>query len=169
MRRKDREVSSFEDIMEIVNHCDVCRVVINDGDFPYIIPMNFGTEIVNKQLYLYFHSATEGKKIDLFKNNNKVTFEMDCEHNLILYEEEMTCTMCYASVIGHGIIEPVEEEKKYEALKILMKHYHIEDFDFNTAPIPKTAVSKLTVLDMSAKRRRNTHTKEKRRENISLY
>ena len=58
MRRKDREVSSFEDIMDIVDNCDVCRVVINDGDFPYIIPMNFGTEIVGEQLYLYFHSAT---------------------------------------------------------------------------------------------------------------
>lgn len=168
MRRKDREVSDFEDIMDIINHCDVCRVVVNDGEFPYIIPMNFGTEVVDNQLYLYFHSAKEGKKIDLFKKNNKVTFEMDCEHNIILYEERMTCTMGYASVIGHGIIEEVEEEKKYEALKILMKHYHSEDFEFNTSPIPRTAVFKLTVLEMTAKRRNNVHTEEKHKEHISL-
>ena len=43
---------------------------------------------------------------------------MDCEHNIILYEERMSCTMGYASVIGHGKIEFVDDEDKLEALKL---------------------------------------------------
>lgn len=67
--------------------------------------------IEDGQLYLYFHCAMQGKKLDLIRKNNRATFEMDCDHNFILYDERMSCTMGYSSVVGHGIIEFVEEEK----------------------------------------------------------
>ena len=63
-----------------------------------------------------------------------------------------TCTMGYASVIGHGTIEIVPDEEKYDALKILMRHYHAEDFRFNTDMIGVTTVLKMTVHDMAGKR-----------------
>ena len=120
------------------------------------------------QLYLYFHCANQGKKLDLIKQNNKATFEMDCEHNIILYDERMSCTMGYASVIGHGEIEFVEDEDKFEALKILMKHYHNEEFQFNTNLMKATTVFRLKVLDMVGKRRNNIHPEEKTKRHISL-
>ena len=122
MRRKDREITDFHDIIDIMNKCDTCRLALFDQEYPYIVPLNFGVNIEDGQLYLYFHSANQGTKLDLIRQNNKATFEMDCEHNIILYDERMSCTMGYASVIGHGEIEFVDEDDKYEALKILMKH-----------------------------------------------
>ncbi len=100
--------------------------------------------------------------------NNKVTFEMDCEHNMILYEERMSCTMGYESVIGHGIVEFVEDEDKYEALKILMRHYHSEDFVFNTKMMRVTTVFRVKVLDIVGKRRDNIHPEEKTKKHITL-
>ena len=132
MRRKDREITDFNEIIEIVKKCDVCRLALKDDDLPYIIPLNFGMNIENNQLVLYFHGALEGKKIELMKQDPRATFEMDCNHQFILYEERMSCTMGYESVIGHGTIEFIEADKKYEALKILMRQYHSEDFQFNT-------------------------------------
>ena len=41
-----------------------------DGDEPYVISMNFGY----KDKALYLHSATEGRKIEIIKKNNKVCF-----------------------------------------------------------------------------------------------
>ena len=38
---------------------------------------------------LFFHSALKGKKIDLLYRDNRVAFEMDCEHQIILYDERM--------------------------------------------------------------------------------
>ncbi|MCI8431014.1 MAG: pyridoxamine 5'-phosphate oxidase family protein [Lachnospiraceae bacterium] len=113
--------------------------------------------IEDGQLYLYFHCASEGRKLDLIRKDNRATFEMDCEHNFILYEERMSCTMEYASVIGHGTIEFVSDEEKFRALKILMNQYHAEDFLFNTDMMKVTTVLKLKVLDMSGKRRNNIH------------
>ena len=99
----------------------------------------------------------EGKKLDLIAKDNRVTFEMDCDHNFILYEERMSCTMGYESVIGHGVIETVPDENKYESLKILMRQYHAEDFKFNTDMMRVTTVLKMTVIDMIGKRRNNIH------------
>ena len=58
------------------NQCDTCRVAMFDETFPYIIPLNFGTDLEDNQLYLYFHGAKIGKKIDLMKQNKNVSFEM---------------------------------------------------------------------------------------------
>lgn len=157
MRRSDREIKDFDKIVEIIKKCDVCRIAMNDGDFPYIVPLNFCTEVKDGQVYLYFHGALEGKKINLLKKNNKVTFEMDCEHNFIFYDDRMSCTMGYESVIGHGTMEFLNEDQKFEALKILMKQYHEDDFKFNTDMMKVTSVFKLTVIDMVGKKRDNVH------------
>lgn len=159
MRRKDREITDFDEMIKIIKECDACRIALNDEatGFPYIVPLNFGLDVEDKQVYLYFHGAMKGKKLDLIKKDNRATFEMDCEHNFILYEERMSCTMGFASVIGHGTIEIVPDEEKYEALKILMRQYHSEDFQFDTRMMSVTTVLKMTVTDMIGKRRNNIH------------
>ena len=146
MRRKDREITDFNEIIEIIKKCDVCRIALNDEDFPYIVPLNFGLDVQGEQVFFYFHAAMEGKKLDLIAKDNRATFEMDCDHKFILYEERMSCT-----------IETVKGEDKYEALKILMRQYHAEDFKFNTDMIKVTTVLKMTVTDMAGKRRNNIH------------
>ena len=154
MRRKDREITNFEEMIEIIKHCDSCMISMHDEPYPYIVPMNFGIDIVDKQVYLYFHCAKEGKKLDLLRKNPYVSFAMDCEHTFILYEEEMSCTMGYKSVIGQGIMEFVEEDKLH-ALKILMRHYRAEDFVFNTKMIDATEILRLKVVNMTGKCRNN--------------
>lgn len=157
MRRNDREIKDFDKILQIMRQCDSCVLALNDDGFPYMVPLNFGMDIEDGQLYLYFHCAMQGKKLDLIRKDNRATFEMDCDHNFILYDERMSCTMGYSSVVGHGIIEFVEEEKKYEALKILMRQYHAEDFQFNKDMIKVTTVLKMKVLDITGKHRNNIH------------
>lgn len=157
MRRKDREIKDFDKILQIMRQCDSCVLALNDDGFPYMVPLNFGMNIENGQLYLYFHCAMQGKKMDLIRKDNRATFEMDCDHNFILYDKRMSCTMDYSSVIGHGLIEFVEDKKKYEALKVLMRQYHAEDFLFNTDMIKVTTVLKMKVLDITGKRRNNIH------------
>lgn len=157
MRRSDREIKEFDEMIQIIKKCDVCRIAMNDGEFPYLVPLNFGLDIQDGQVYLYFHGALEGKKMDVLRKNNKVTFEMDCNHNFIFYDDRMSCTMGYESIIGHGIMEFLKEEQKFDALKILMRQYHEEDFKFNTNMMKVTSVFRLKVLDMTGKRRNNVH------------
>ena len=69
MRRKDREITDFDEMMKIIAKCDTCRLALFDDEFPYIIPLNFGTDVEEGQLYLYFHSAKVGTKLDLIRKN----------------------------------------------------------------------------------------------------
>ena len=158
MRRSDREIKDFDEIIEVINKCDVCRLAINDGDYPYIVPMNFGLNMEDGKVVLYFHCASEGKKLELLKKNNKAAASIfkynfverakeyvHAERAFILNDEKMSCTMAYESVMGRGQIQFVEDEDKFAALKIIMKQYHSEDFEFGTKVIPVTTVFKMVV------------------------
>lgn len=153
MRRKDREVTAFAELVAIIEQCDVCRLALHDEPYPYILPLNFGMTVNGTQVTLYFHGATEGKKYDLITKNPNVCFEMDCGHQLVTKQETGSCTMAYESVIGQGRVEIVPEEEKLDALTILMQHYHREDFAFNRNVIPHTTVFKLVVTTITGKRR----------------
>lgn len=153
MRRSDREVTDFNEIIDIMTRCDVCRLALNDEAYPYILPLNFGMELTESMPVLYFHGALEGRKYELIEKNNIASFEMDCSHRLVMSSEKRSCTMEYESVIGHGIIEFVPDEEKYDALCSIMRHYHKENFPFNKDVMPATRVFKLNIKSMTAKKR----------------
>ena len=94
MRRKDREITDFHEIIEIIKKCDVCRIALNDEEFPYIVPLNFGLDVEGEQVYFYFHAAMEGKKLELIEKDNRATFEMDCDHKFIRSEERRVGKEC---------------------------------------------------------------------------
>ncbi len=158
MRRTDREVKDFNEIVEIMKKCDVCRLALNGEAYPYIIPLNFGMTVEGERIELYFHGAETGTKYDLIARDSRACFEMDCAHRLVTDEETGNCTMEYESVIGQGRVELLPDEHKYEALMILMEHYRKGDFPFNKAAMPKTKVFKLVVESVTGKRRK-THVK----------
>lgn len=154
MRRSDREIKEFDKLVEVMRKCDVCRLALNDGEYPYILPLNFGMQVVDGQVVLYFHGASEGYKYEVIARDNRAGFEMDCSHRLVTDEVRQSCTMEYESVIGKGHVEVITEyDKMKEALDILMAHYHKEEFHYNKAVIPRTTVMKLTVEHMSGKAR----------------
>ncbi len=153
MRRSDREVKELKDIVAIMEKCDVCRIALNNNGYPYILPLNFGMCTKDNKIELYFHGAMEGTKYDLIEKDNKASFEMDCGHKLVMEAERGNCTMEYESVIGQGHIEMLSDDEKYDAISILMKHYHQEEFPYNKAAMPRTKVFKLVVEKVTGKRR----------------
>lgn len=157
MRRSDREVKEFDEIIAIMEKCDVCRIALNHNGYPYILPLNFGMKVENDSVELYFHGADKGTKYDLIRADNRASFEMDCGHRLVTDMERGTCTMEYESVIGQGRMELVAEEEKEEALHILMSHYHQEEFPFDKSVVPATTILKLAVENMTGKRRMKSY------------
>lgn len=157
MRRADREIKDFDEMLDVISRCDVCRLGLNDGDFPYILPLNFGVNVEKEAqtVTLYFHSALEGHKIELMQKNRHASFEMDCRHELQYKAEQGMCTFAFESIIGCGKIRMLDDEnEKLQALKILMDHYYPgEDKYFNPAAISRTAVYCLEVEHMTGKRK----------------
>ena len=71
MRRKDREIQDVGDIIKIIEKCKFARIALSQNNIPYIVPMNYGYTFENNKLTLFFHSALEGKKIDIIKNKDR--------------------------------------------------------------------------------------------------
>ena len=123
MRRKDREILEIDDKIKIIEKCKYCRIGLSENNYPYIVPLNYGYSYENEKLTLFFHSAIEGKKIDIMKKNNKACFEIDCDTKLI--EDEIPCEYGYEyrSIIGFGEIIFLEtDEEKTKGLTKLMQH-----------------------------------------------
>ncbi len=154
MRRSDREVTDKDEVITIIEKCDVCRIALSDGNTPYIVPMNFGYDYNGGELVLYFHGASEGKKHDIIKKNPIACFEMDCSHRLIEAEEAQHYTMEYESVIGNGSIYTIsDKEEKRKALRCLMKNYAKDkEFSFPDHVVDSVTMLKLVVTDFTGKR-----------------
>jgi nitroimidazol reductase NimA-like FMN-containing flavoprotein (pyridoxamine 5'-phosphate oxidase superfamily) len=152
MRRKDREITELEKIVEIMKKCDVCRLALFDKEYPYIVPLNFGLKYEDEKVELFFHGANEGRKLSLLEDNNKVGFEMDCAHKLITGDKACDYTMEYESVIGHGIVEILSEADKLSALDVIMKNYSKETkFEYNINYVKVVTVFKLSVTSVNGK------------------
>lgn len=155
MRRQEREVRELSEIVEIVNRCDVCRIAFSDNNIPYIVPMNFGFEIMENSIILYLHCANEGKKINILNKNPNVCFEMDCEHELITASTACGHSMKYESIIGNAVAEFItDSHEKKKALNLIMKKYtRKDDYTFDDKSLDRVTVLKLESSNFKAKRR----------------
>lgn len=153
MRRKDREVTG-EAIREIIDSCRVARIAMIDGDKPYIVPMNFGYFMQENELTLFFHCAMEGKKLDVLRQNNRVFFEMDCEHELIEKTNPCSYSFAYASVMGDGVASFIENtQEKLAAFELLMLHQTGRaGFAFTQEDMNHVTIFKVVSTSFTAKR-----------------
>ena len=90
--------------------------VSGDENYPYAVPINYAVED-NK---IYFHSATEGHKIDAIKNNSKASFCVVDKHDVI--SEEFTSY--FTSAIAFGKIRISDDDsEKIHGLELLADKY----------------------------------------------
>lgn len=151
MRRKDREVTDFMKVENIISRCTCCRIGFVDDGEVYIVPLNFGYEVKGDTYTFYFHGAKEGRKIDLIKKNPIVGFEMDT--NYALKEADLACgySARFQSIIGNGVVSIVSEisEKKL-GISLLMAHntgkrnWHFDEKMLNAVTVFKMEVTKMS-------------------------
>lgn len=98
MRRKDKEIADPALLSAVLREAFVCRIGLADGDWPYVVPVNF----VFCDGCLYLHSAGEGRKIEILKRNNRVCFETETGVELVRSERACDFGARYISVIGTG-------------------------------------------------------------------
>ena len=148
MRRADKEITSKAAIEGIISRSLVCRLALADENRPYIVPLCFGY----KDNSLYFHSAVQGKKIDIIKKNNRVCFEFDIDYEVIKADKACECGMQYKSVVGFGQASFLEDsESKRQALDIIMKQYSGESSSYPEAKLKHTVIIRVDIEHMTGK------------------
>jgi uncharacterized protein len=153
MRRIDKETTDINAFEEIIRKADVCRIAIANDNIPYIVTLNFGYT-VTPELRLYFHCASEGRKLDMIRKNNFICFEMDTDHQLNRGIRGCDWAMKYSSVVGYGYISVIKESgEKRSGLDCIMKHYGGEDnYLYDENMVEKTTILRLDIKEITGKK-----------------
>jgi nitroimidazol reductase NimA-like FMN-containing flavoprotein (pyridoxamine 5'-phosphate oxidase superfamily)/Mg-chelatase subunit ChlD len=150
MRRKDKEISELQQIEAIITDSQVCRLGLSLDGQAYVVPVNFGYD----DRALYIHSAQEGKKLDILRQNPRVCVEFDLDCELVQGEKACDWGMTFRSAIGFGRASFLTNlDEKRNALLIIMQQYagHAE-FSFSDAALRNTAVIRIDIEEISGKK-----------------
>ena len=148
MRRKEKEITDKAEIESIISNARVCRLAMVDDGAPYIVPLCFGY----RDGILYFHSAKEGKKVEILKRSNSVCFEFDVVTGMSTGKTACDWGMNYGSVIGFGkavILENAEEKRS--ALEIITAQYADKAYKLTDGAVKETLVIKVDIERMTGK------------------
>ena len=152
MRRADKEIIDKKVIEAIIQESDYCMISISDNNSPYMVPMNFGYKDNN----LYLHSSSEGRKIEILKANNQVSFGFEIKNDLVRSEKACNWGMNYKSVIGFGYAHFIDNRiKKIEALDIIMAKYSNKDsensFQYTETALDQVVMIKVEITELTGK------------------
>ena len=152
MRIAKKEIHDQNTIEELLAGASVGRLGTTGRDgYPMIKPLNFAYY----RGRIYFHSATEGEKIEAIRRDSRVCFEVDIP---IAYVKS-TGIPCkadylYRSVIIRGRAHIVtDREERVSALKALMQKYQPEGGHgaFTEDKLALTAVVRIDIAEMTGK------------------
>lgn len=176
MRLKKREIKEEEALRQILEDCDVVRIGAVDEEGMFIVPVNYGYEFVQTQsgqsrLKLYFHSAREGRKAELFDKEPDVAIEMDCGHKVIRGDYTCAYSFAFRSIMGNGKIRPVKEkEEKRYGLNLLMRHMEPSaEINFMDEMVERVSVYCIEVTHFTGKQRKEEREAEMRIDHVAMY
>lgn len=150
LRRKDREISK-EEALTLLNNCEygILSTAYKNGE-PYGIPLSYCVSDDS----IYFHCAVEGKKLEIFKQNNFVSF---CVVGSTEILPDIFSTK-FESVIVSGKIEEVFKDEKQIGLEVLLHKYSPKFLDEGIAYIAKatkkTKVFRISITSLTGKARK---------------
>lgn len=151
MRKSDREIKNFEEIIDVLNRCDTIRIGLFGGEYPYIVPLSFGYDVQDGKVVIYVHGAKEGLKHDLIAQNPKACIEADILHRYEAVGQSVTCI--YESIIGFGTVEKAQDGEAIKGLDLLLTHCGYDGFIYDHAVTNVTTVYKIALDSITGKRR----------------
>ena len=147
MRKQNRECLDPAFFDEVFSTADDLCLAMHDGDFPYVIPLNF----VRQGNIIYIHCALEGHKLDCINRNPNVAFTLAAD--VRIHQEKSTTY--YKSVCGTGRAVLVEDPaEKGRALDALAQRYAARcPTPTPDAVLARTGVVRIDIVDMVGKRK----------------
>lgn len=120
MRRHDKEIRDPAIIKEILTNSRILRLGMVYNNEAYIIPVNYAYT----DGMIYIHSAPQGRKMEILRSNNLVSFEIEYSEEIISDDKPCEWSAKYRSIMGKGTItienDPV---RKKAGLDLIMRRY----------------------------------------------
>lgn len=148
MRRSEKEITDRGAIEAIIAQAKVCRLGLCVEDEPYVVPVCFGY----RNGRVYFHSATEGRKLDMLARNDRVCVEFEADCELIPADSACGWSMHYRSVVGTGRARLLDTiEAKRAGLDVIMAQYGGSGAGIADQTLDRVAVFEISLDTMTGK------------------
>lgn len=155
MRRSDRAILRREDILRVLDSCAVMHLGLCRDGQPYVVPLNFGWEEIDGQLFIYFHGAGAGKKQDWIAGGANCFVTFTGGSAIVPGPDACDWSANFASVMVSGFVSPLDdEEQKLHGLDLVMRHCGFEGQpQYSASSLRATRVWQIKALEVTGKQR----------------
>ena len=149
MRRLDKQITDQQVIEEILLQSDICRLGLVDQGEAYIVPVNYAYA----DNVIYSHSAHAGRKMELLKQNNRVSFEVEFHHEVVKSDIACNWTAKYRSVMGKGTVTITDDpDTKKRGMDLIMRKYGADmELNYNEKVLARMTVLMLKIESLTGK------------------
>lgn len=142
MRRTVQQLTYEEAEAVLLRGSAGVLALTGDKAFPYAVPLSY----VYDGAHIYFHSATEGHKIDAIQRNPNASFAV-IDQDEVIPEKYTTA---YRSVVVFGSVRIIEDEgEKHSAIRKLAVKYAPEQTNAQHDAAIDSAWDRFCILEMS--------------------
>ena len=155
MRRGDKEIKDKVNLERILKETKYVTLALAKDNEPYIVALSHSYD--EDAGCIYFHCASEGKKLDFMRANPVVWGQALIDHGY--YEGQ--CSHLYVSAVFRGHVEWVESlEEKRSVIKHMIERQdsnpatltpRLTGVDNNVA-LTKTIVGKIVIEELTGKK-----------------
>lgn len=148
MRNSRRELPREEAKRILLEGKNGILAVAGDEGYPYAVPMSYAY----REGKLYFHSALSGHKLDAITRDEKVSFCVIAQDNIV--PEKFTTRYQSAIAFGKAALVTDGAEKRLALMALVEKYApdHLESGRrYIEADLEKTAVIKVTIEHLTGK------------------
>ena len=151
VRRKDKEIIDEVILKKILKTTQYVTLAMIKDDEPYLVSLSHGYDEENH--CIYFHCASEGKKLDYLYANNTVWGQALIDYGYVQGE----CSHLYATVMFRGSVTFLEDpDQKWYALSLMTRQLdeNAEELIEKRSPdrLLGTAIGRINIEYMSGKK-----------------
>ena len=140
IRRKEKAIEDVAELKEIIRTAQYVTVALCKDNEPYLVSLSHGYD-PNKNC-VYFHCASEGKKMDILKENNVVWGQALIDKGYI----QGKCDHLYATVQFKGTVVFIDDfEEKKEALLNMVHKLDDNPDDVAEKQLTEKSIARVTI------------------------
>ncbi len=152
MRRRDKEVTDHDELLEPLVEADYITLALCNDNKPYLATLSHGYDALNN--CIYFHCASEGKKIEYLKSNPEVWGQALIDGGY----QHGSCDHLYQTTQFSGTVSFIEDmtEKRHALTLMINKLDDNPDEVIKNQLLPssveKITIGKITLQQLSGKK-----------------
>ena len=140
IRRKEKAVDDQGEQRRILEQAQYITIAMCQQNEPYLVTLSHGYD--KEKNILYFHCASEGKKIDILRKNNIVWGQALLDQGYV----QGKCSHLWAMVMFRGIVTFITDaDEKRHALETMIKHLEDHPEPVMKKQITKKSLNQITI------------------------